>query len=436
MDDIDDILSVQSGHKSSRGRVQDLDDIESNSNNHTSKLVNNSRGKNKKVETKGIGDDKVNKVQSPHTSVKTDDPKVSQGTRLKSRELNNDEPKPDITPSRDLLRIIQDVEKRANGRIRLPMTSTRNVASVRIMPDISSEDESSSQGKSARTYTPSNYDNPKGLHNRNTHNSARTTTRQLGPQTKRPGNNLSVSERAYIWRMKFIKLNKRNPEIPIPDTNDPDSLERLYIEAVRTDHYCSTSATWLIYMGIGYAGFQYGLNWIGFKLPANFTFIQLQVMSHYPQLLKALGDPGGPSLGSSWPPWIKLLFVIAVHTLIFVLIYKISGSEEVAYNTQKFICRTGFMGGKPQGEEADADSAVANVGGMLGGLGGLFGGSGGGIGNIFQNIMGSLMGAAGRRDNVADIDLDAPPAPVSNRSDRESRNNGGQFNSRRKNPFD
>lgn len=65
-------------------------------------------------------------------------------------------------------------------------------------------------------------------------------------------------------------------------------------------------------MGIGYAGFQFALHKLGFKLPPEFVYMQLEVMSHYPQLLKALGDPGGPSIGSSWPPWMKLTFVIAV----------------------------------------------------------------------------------------------------------------------------
>lgn len=315
---------------------------------------------------------------------------------IDSRHLNRDEPVPRTSMSRDLVDVLRNIDNRANGGIRLPLNSKREVASVRIIPDVSYRSNAS-----ARSYRPST------------------------PDTRKPDRTMGNSERAYMWRMKFQRLNARNPRIPMPDTNDPDTLERLYTEAIKTDHYCSSTSTWLIYMGIGYAGFQAVLHKIGFQLPSTFIFNQLSVISHYPQLLKALGDPGGPSLGSSWPPWMKLMFVISVHTLIFVIIYKISGGDEnAANNVQLFICKTGFMGGKPQGEEVAADNAITNLGGMLGGM---FGGGGGsGIGGLFQNIMGTVMGAMGSNDSVADINLEDPPDPLSER----------EFNSRRLSPFD
>jgi len=188
-------------------------------------------------------------------------------------------------------------------------------------------------------------------------------------------------------------------------------------------------------MGLGYGLFQGALHWIGISLPPDFVFIQIQVMSHYPQLLKALGDPGGPSLGSSWPPWLKLSFVMCVHTLLFVLIYKMTkGNTNAARSAQNFICKTGFMGGKSQGEEVEADNAMANVGDMLGGLGGIFGGgNGGGLGGMMQNLIGGMMGAMGKTDHVAEIDLENPPDAISERSSMSSQR---EFNSRRNTPFD
>lgn len=363
MDDIDNITSTRSQRESRKTIISDIDSFRSSSG------------------------------------------RASYNQRLDSRNLNADEPVPQISPSRDLLDTIRMIDKKTEGRIRLPMTSSHNIESVRIIPDISSRGSNPGSG-SARSYRPQEY-----------------------PMTRKPDKNISQSERAYIWRMKFQRLNARNRNIPIPDSNDPDTLERLYAEAIRTDHYCSSTSTWLIYMGLGYGAFQYALNWMGIKLPPNFVMIQVQVMSHYPQLLKALGDPGGPSLGSSWPPWLKLMFVICVHTLLFIIVYKISGENETsAHNAQLFICKTGLMGGKPQGEEVEADNASMNLGGLLGGLGGIFGNGGGGIGGMFQNLLGGMLGGMGKQDNVDSIDLDNPEISLSLRSN--------EFNSQRKTPFD
>lgn len=313
---------------------------------------------------------------------------------LDSRTLNRDEPKPSISPSRELINTIKDIDNEItrNGMLRLPMRSSTNIASVRIIPDTSRRSSITNRS----SYRP--------------------------PETRKIDINISDSEKAYLYRMKFQRLNARNPSIHIPETNDPSALERLYHEAIRTDHYCSSTSTWLIYMGLGYGAFQFALSKLGWTLPSDFVIMQMEVLSCYPQLLKALGDPGGPSLGSSWPPWMKLGFVICVHTLIFIVIYKITGSADSAHNTQRFICQTGLMGGKPRGEEAEVDNATSGISGMLGGLGGLFGG--GGLGNMVKTLLGSMGGG-----NLSNIDIENPPMPVSNRSD-------GDFVSVGNNPFD
>lgn len=394
MDDIDDITSARSGRRYQENTIIDIDAIDGGSNSRQNDLYQRDR-------IKSIGG-------NHHTS---------SVTHLSSRDLNSDEPRPNTSLSRDLVETIRRIDQKAQGRTRLPMDSKRNIASVRIIPDnshrsyASNGSQRSNISTSARSYRP-----PKDQ-----------------PETRKPDKNMSDSERAYMWRMKFQRLNARDPRIPIPDTNNPDALERLYLEAARTNHYCSTSSTWLIYMGLGYGLLQGALHWIGFKLPPEFVFIQMKVMSHYPQLLKALGDPGGPSLGSSWPPWLKLMFVICVHTLLFILIYKITGSAESAERAQNFICRTGLMGGKPQGEEVEADNAMASVEGLLGGLGGIFGGDNNkGFGGMFQNLIGGFMNAMGRKDDVADIDLESPPEILSERATPPNQ----EPNSRRKTPFD
>jgi hypothetical protein len=302
--------------------------------------------------------------------------KIQDIDSLDSRTLNQDEPKPSISPSRDLIDTIRNIDNEISryGNRRLPMRSSTNIASVRIIPDTSRR-----SSNSASSYRP--------------------------PETRKIDINISDDEKAYMYRLKFQRLNARNPTIPMPDTNDASVLERLYHEAIRTDHYCSSTSTWLIYMGLGYGAFQYVLSRFSISLPSNFVVMQMEVMSCYPQLLKALGDPGGPSLGSSWPPWLKLIFVICVHTFIFVLIYKMTGSADSAHNTQKFICRTGLMGGKPNGEEVAVDNATSGITGMLGGL------FGGGLGNMMQTFLGGI------GNNTNDIDIENPPMPVSTRDE-------------------
>jgi hypothetical protein len=332
--------------------------------------------------------------------------------------INSDVPK-QILKSRDLSQILNEVKAKATGVKRLPMNAANSVRSVRILSDRSipmpespyasyvkpiSKQNSRVEHRSAKSYIPSRPD--------------------IGPH-KKPDKNLSSAAQVYIWRQKFITLNAQNPSIPIPDFNDPHEMECAYREAMRTNHYTSTNATWLLYMGLGYGAVWYALSKMGLELPGEFIFIQLEIMNHYPQILMALGDPGGISLGSSWPPWLKLTIVICLQTIVFVIVYKISNSVEVAHNTQKVICGTGILGGTNKPNVADVDTASMNIMGLLGNM---FGGNGGGGGGL-QSMIGNIIGAMGgnRSNPLDDIDLDAPNSPLSERD---------FSNSRRDTPYD
>lgn len=327
------------------------------------------------------------------SSVRIEDP-------LLSHSLNSDEPRPTIQPSRGvqtLLGALKQVDSQSG--IRIPL-SANSAASFRIVPD----DTAHSRPSTVREYKP----------------------RDISPTT-RPDDALLPTTQAYIWRQKFIRLNRRNPDIEIPDTNDPKQLEILYTEALKTHHHNSSSATWLLYMSFGYAGFQWLLKHVGLDLGPDFVGIQMTVMSHYTEILKQLGDPGGPSIGSSWPAWLKLVVIVTIHTIVFILIFKITGSSQSAREAQLMVCKTGIMGGSKQGDEVAADTAMTGVGGLLGNLVG--GGVGGGIGNFIGNIFRKM----GGRNEIDNIDINNPPLPVSK---RETQPQGQEYSSTRKTPFD
>lgn len=314
-------------------------------------------------------------------------------------DLNDDEPKPQIEPSIKLQNLLATIDN-TKARAKLPMQSVRNIQSVRVIHE-PEESNVIVHNRSARDYQPTLY-----------------------PMTRKQSmDNMTKADKAYIWRMKFQRLNSQNGKISIPDSNDPDVLEKLYYEALRTNHYSSSSSTWLIYMTFGYIGFQMVLRKIGINLPPEFVEIQVEALSSYTTLLASLGEPGGPSIGSNWSPWVKLLVVVCMHSLIFMLIHWITGSTSSARNTQQFICRTGFMGGS-QINEGAADNATHTVGSMIGNM---FGGNGGGIGSIISNVMNMFTG----QSSVSAIDPNNPPRPISERPA-----NNQQFNSNRATPFD
>lgn len=341
------------------------------------------------------------------TSVRDIDERSRKSSIIPSRELNSDEPKPSIVPSRELLDKLREIDRKGSGMKRIPLNSrqsqisNRSTTQLRIVPGTPSS--------RARSYQPQR-------------------PVDIIPEDPRM-KDMTPDEIVYMYRQKFIRLNDRNPKIEIPNCNDPGKMAIFYQEALKTDHHTTTSSTWIIYMGLGYAGFWAMANWLGLGLPPSFIYVQVTIMTHYPKILKELGDPGGLSLGSSWPPWIKLVIVMAIHTALYILIFKFSGNESAAIRTQEVICGTGLFGGKAQAEEGVADQATAGIGGLLGGLMG--GTGGGGFGGIVQNLIGMFTGQ--KKDDVADIDLNNPPPIV---GDTPSHRSNDIPTTHRKTPFD
>jgi uncharacterized membrane protein YfcA len=141
-----------------------------------------------------------------------------------------------------------------------------------------------------------------------------------------------------------------------------------------------------------------------------------------------MGDPGGISIGSSWPAWVKLLVVIVVQTVAFVLVFKMSkGNAQMASDVQDLMASTGIMGGKKSEGDVEAEGAAAQAGGIAGFLQGIVSGGGGGM---VQNLM-SMFGGGGNQDD--DIDIDNLPEPVEDDDQEEGEE---RMSSRRSNMFD
>jgi len=219
-------------------------------------------------------------------------------------------------------------------------------------------------------------------------------------------------------RQKFITLNNLNPKIEVPDSNDPDALERMYLEAVRTHHYTRTPVSWFFYIGVGYFLFQMLCEYFGFKLPKKFVSHQLRILSYYGDIIKQLGDPGGISIGSNWSPWVKLTVVIIVQTIVFVAAYKILGSEDAATSCQEAIASFGFLTGNKSNPDPGASVAADNAGGLFSQIKEIMGGGGGFMGAI-KSVLSGMTGP----DDDDDIDMDDIPAPK------------GEATSRVANPF-
>ena len=311
---------------------------------------------------------------------------------ISSSRVNRDNLRPDVSITRgDLLSSLEEIDKKAKDRIRPQIDASRGLASIRLVPQQLSRD---SNGMSARSYRPTDY------------------------ASNMPNKKRSEAERAYIIRQKFIDLNHRNPKIDIPDTQDPDALERMYMEALKTYRRTKVGASWFIYIGIGYFILQYILQWFGLNLPDNFALYQMRAIAHYTDIIRQMGDPGGISIGSSWPAWAKLLIVMVLQTITFIIAYKITGSEQAAAGAQDFIASTNFMGGNKSDGDLEAEGAALDIGNIISNFKGAMGGGGG---NIIQSVMSMFGGGKPKQD----IDLDDIPEP-----EAES------FSSRRPNPFD
>lgn len=289
-----------------------------------------------------------------------------------SHVIDIDSPEVEELPSGNLADTLDAVSKKVGNGRRLPMPKS-HIHSFRIATDAPSKVPSS-----AREYK----------------------------VTKRPNARYSPSEKVYIWKQKFKRLQFQISNLEMPDSTDPDALERMYHEALRTHHHSSSTGTWMIYMGLGYAGAQYIMGKLGISGIDNYAIHQMEVMKHYPELIKQLGEPGGPSIGSSWPPWLKLASIMVIHSIVYLVITGITRDETRAHNMQKVICSTGIMKGtsEPTSEtDIAGDSAMSNIGQVFSGL--LNGGGGGMIGNIMNMMSG---------DNpMDDIDLENPPQPDS-----------------------
>lgn len=328
--------------------------------------------------------------------------RIRRDVPISSSVLNIDNPRPDVSVKRSDLAIeLENIDKRVKDRVRPTIDASRGITSVRMVHQNISRD---SNGMSARSYKVEDY------------------------ASKMPDKKRSPAERAYIMRQKFIKLNNANSQIEIPDIQDPDALERMYVEALRTHHYSKINSSWFIYLGVGYVFLQYLLNWFGLGLPDTFAAYQLRMLSCYHDILRQMGDPGGISLGSSWPAWVKLLIVIVVQTVVFILVFKMTkGNAEAAAGVQDLIASTKIMGGKKTEGDIEAEGAAVQAGGIMDVLGGLFGGGGGGI----ANVLGGLLNRGGGVSD--DIDLDNLPEPT---EDDEEESDEVRISSRRSNMFD
>jgi hypothetical protein len=343
---------------------------------------------------KELGEDEI-------SSVSNDVPQVK--IRPLSATINSDEPKPDLSTVKQKSSLAQklaiiDSKLLPNGRVPLRASSHKN--SVRVIPLSVAKSQTSANSRRDLSFIRGNL----------------------------PDKNLSPEERVYKIRTEFNILAASNPKVRLPPDgiNDPDVLERMYLDAVRECSYTSVSTTWLLYMGVGYSVFHWICDKLGFSLPPEFVKIQIDVMSHYHYILKSLGDPGGPSITSTWSPWAKLICVILLHTVIFIFIYKLTGNSAGAYTVQKVLAGTNMFGGSPNAATAEATVASEGLGGLISAISGNT--QGGGIGGIISGVM-KLLGGGGGGGNpqsgVDDIDLDNIPEPE-----------GDKLNSARKNDFD
>ena len=270
-------------------------------------------------------------------------------------------------------------------------------------------------------------------------NSKKTTSKKSIPILSRKSNTITKSildddtddVDLYTLRLQFKKLAIQNDGITVPTTSDPVKLKAMYKSALAYHKETRTSPTWLLYSGIAYTGMYLAMNKVfQMDIPPEFITVQISTISHYKELLTSLGDPGGLSIGSSWPPWLKFLAVALAHSLIFVVVYKMTGSASMASMPSDAMCAlniggktdVGMVNMKPDGL-ANAFGALGNglagkkSGGGIGNLlGGLLGGGGSGGGLDLNGIIGGLLGGMGNTEKD-DIDIDNPPDPVDQESD-------------------
>lgn len=217
----------------------------------------------------------------------------------------------------------------------------------------------------------------------------------------------SPSEKLYAYKLKWQLLNEKDPRIPIPDSNDPDELERLYIRGENAYSELNTPGTLMIVIGASYVGLQYLFNKVfKWNVGENFAEDMISVTYYYASLIRKIGTPGLDSINKAvgeLHPVVQILIVIVVQTVVYVALYKIMG-RSVAVSAQKAVAGTGLFGANPS-EEAQ-DNPVLNAITSLT--------SGGGIMDVVSAIMGSK---ASKTDNDP---VPLPPNPTGIDENREN----------------
>lgn len=307
--------------------------------------------------------------------------------------INIEEPEPEIKDiNKRLSAKLAEIDKTVGSRPRPTLVSRTNIPSVKI---VYPNEDNGRFNSSSRDYKPK-----PGL------------GRNKQAFSQPPDRTKSSAQRLYAIQQKFIRLNRANPRISIPDSTNPDELEDMYVEASKTHSAFSGSSSWLMYLGVGYACLQWLLKWFGVSLPDSFVQHQLVTIAMYPETLKALGEPGLTSIVGGWPPWVQLLVIMTIQTVTYILIYKMTGDEGKAVGAQRIMCDTGLLGPKKNEDRLGAaEAGTANVMGTIGSfLNGGGGGAGGGfLGNI-MNVVGGLMNN-GETNEVDEIDIDNLPEP-------------------------
>jgi hypothetical protein len=165
---------------------------------------------------KELGEDEI-------SSVSNDVPQVK--IRPLSATINSDDPKPDLSTVKKKSSLAQklaiiDSKLLPNGRVPLRASSHKN--SVRVIPLSVAKSQTSANSRRDLSFIRGNL----------------------------PDKNLSPEERVYKIRTEFNILAASNPKVRLPPDgiNDPDVLERMYLDAVRECSYTSVSTTWLLYM--------------------------------------------------------------------------------------------------------------------------------------------------------------------------------------------
>lgn len=330
------------------------------------------------------------------TSIRSDDIFSARDNRSMREIINADNPEPNIAGIDNMKDELDKIDNILATSKRINLKTSNHIPTTRVS-DSNNTGRGTTTKRTARDYRPT----------------TTTATREesTNPLFVRPSKENPPSTQLYEMNCMFKNLQMKYPTIitEIPMDNDPDQLWKKYIASAKMCISGSTSTTWIMYMTFGYMGLYGVFSYFGMKLPSNFVQIQISVMQKYKSILDDMGDPGGISIMSNWSPMSKLIFVIILQTLIFIVIYKMTGDSNSAFNTQCIVAGMPILGGS-NGDNAVAEAAVAedNAGNMMGALGGLLGGNGAGL---LQGLMGMMGGNGATQSRLDQIDPNNLPEP-------------------------